>query len=139
MPSIVLVKNTKWRDAKNVKINKVTFTAISDSATAENAYSAGNADINEVDLTGALVDKWKKSKEYKTVGTIGTYYYGFNVKNIPDVNQRRAMAYAIDQKAIIKFVTKGGQFPARAITPSRAPGAKEINKNSTIPSTAKLA
>jgi len=136
---IVLVKNPKWRDAKNVKIGKVTFTAISDAATAENSYSAGNADVNEVDLTGALVDKWKKSKEYKTYGTIGTYYYGFNVKNIPDVNQRRAMAYAIDQKAIIKYVTKGGQFPARAFTPSRAPGAKEINKNSFIPSTAKLA
>lgn len=137
--SLVLVKNTKWRNAKSVKINRVTFTAISDAATAENAYSAGNADINEVDLTGPLVDKWKKSKEYKTYGTIGTYYYGFNVKNIPDVNQRRAMAFAIDQKAIIKFVTKGGQFPARAFTPSRAPGAKEINKNSVIPATAKLA
>jgi len=136
---LVLVKNTKWRDAKNVRITKITFTAISDAATAENAYAAGNADVNEVDLTGPLVDKWEKSKEYKTYGTIGTYYYGFNVKNIPDVNQRRAMAYAIDQKAIIKFVTKGGQFPAKAFTPSRAPGAKEINKNSNLPATAKLA
>lgn len=137
--SIVIVKNTKWRDARNVRVNRVTFTAISDAATAENAYAAGNADVNEVDLTGPLVDKWEKSKEYKTYGTIGTYYYGFNVKNIPDVNQRRAMAYAIDQKAIIKFVTKGGQFPAKAFTPSRTPGAKEINKNSNLPATAKLA
>jgi len=137
--SIVLVKNTKWRNAKSVKLNKITFTALSDSATAENAYSAGNADINEVDLTGPLVDKWKKSKEYWTVGTIGTYYYGFNVKNIPDVNQRRAMAFAIDRKAIIKFVTKGGQFPAKGFTPNRAPGSKEILKNSFMPGVSKLA
>jgi oligopeptide transport system substrate-binding protein len=138
--SLVLVKNTKWRNAKSVKLNRITFTIITDSATAENAYSAGNADINEVDLAGPLVDKWKTNKrEYKTVGTIGTYYYGFNVKNIPDVNQRRAMAFAIDRNAIIKFVTKGGQFPARGFTPSRAPGAKEINKNASMPATAKLA
>lgn len=136
---MVLVKNPKWRGASSVKLNKVTITGLSDAATAENAYSAGNADINEYDLTAALVDKWKKSKEYKTVGTIGTYYYGFNVKNIPDVNQRRAMAFAIDRKAIIKFVTKGGQFPARAFTPNKAPGAKEINKNSIMPQVAKLA
>ena len=137
--SLVLVKNPKWRNAKSVKVSRITFTVITDSATAENAYSAGNADINETDLAGPLVDKWKKNKEYKTFGTIGTYYYGFNVKNIPDVNQRRAMAFAIDRKAIIKFVTKGGQFPAKGFTPNRTPGAKEINKNATMPATAKLA
>ena len=137
--NLVVVKNTRWRKASSVRLNRITFTIITDGATAENAYSAGNADVSETDLPGALVPKWQKNPEYKTFGTIGTYYYGFNTKNIPDVNQRRAMAMAIDRKAIIKHVTLGGQFPAKGFTPNRAPGAKEINKNATMPATAKLA
>ncbi len=137
--SLTLVKNPRWRDAKSVKLNRIQFTIITDAATAENAYSAGNADVNETDLPGALVPKWKNKKDYRTVGTIGTYYYGFNVKNVPDVNQRRAMAMAIDRSAIIKFVTLGGQFPAKGFTPNRTPGAKEILANATMPATAKLA
>ena len=49
------------------------------------------------------------------------------------------MAFAIDRKAIIKFVTKGGQFPAKGFTPNRAPGSKEILENSVMPGVAKLA
>ena len=137
--SLTLTKDPKWRDAKSVKLNKVTLTVITDATTAENAYAAGNADANETDLAPASVPKWLKNPEYKTNGTIGTYYYGFNVKNIPDVNQRRAMAFAIDRKAIIRYVTKGGQFPAKGFTPNRTPGSKEILKNSTMPAVSKLA
>jgi oligopeptide transport system substrate-binding protein len=137
--SLTLTKNPKWHGAKSVRLNKVTLTVITDATTAENSYLAGNADANETDLAPASVPKWKKNPEYKTNGTIGTYYYGFNVKNIPDVNQRRAMAFAIDRKAIIKFVTKGGQFPAKGFTPNRTPGSKLILKNATMPAVSKLA
>ena len=137
--SLTLTKEPRWHGAKSVKVNKVELIIITDAVTAENAYKAGNADANETDLAPASVPSWIKNPEYKTNGTIGTYYYGFNVKNIPDVNQRRAMAFAIDRKAIIRFVTKGGQFPAKGFTPNRAPGSKEILKNATMPATAKLA
>jgi oligopeptide transport system substrate-binding protein len=137
--SLTLVKNPRWHGASSVKLGRIQFTIITDAATAENAYAAGYADVNETDLPPALIPKWKKNPQYKSAGTIGTYYYGFNVKNIPDVNQRRAMSMAIDRQAIIKFVTQGGQFPARGFTPNRAPGAKEILKNSVQPSTRKLA
>jgi oligopeptide transport system substrate-binding protein len=137
--SLTLVKNPRWRGASSVRLNRIQFTIITDAATAENAYSAGNADVNETDLPPALVPKWKKNPQYLTAGTIGTYYYGFNVKNIPDVNQRRAMSMAIDRKAIVKYVTQGGQFPAKGFTPNRTPGGKEILANSHLPATRKLA
>ena len=89
----MLVKNPKWRDAKTVKIGKVTFTDRSATRLRRRTRTPrATPTSTRSDLPGALVPKWKKSKEYKTYGTIGTYYYGFNVKNIPDVNQRRAMA-----------------------------------------------
>lgn len=137
--SLTLTKDPKWRDAKSVKLNRVTLTIITNATTAENAYLAGNADVSTQDVPLASVPKWKKNPEYKTYGTIGTYFYEFNIKNIPDVNQRRAMAFAIDQKAIVKFVTQGGQLPAKGLTPSRAPRSKEILKNASLPAVAKLA
>jgi ABC-type oligopeptide transport system substrate-binding subunit len=137
--SLTLVKNTKWRDAKSVKLNQVTLTIITDGTTAVNSYVAGNADVNSQSLPPAEISKWRKNPEYKTYVAIGTYYYGFNVKNIPDVNQRRAMAVAIDRKAIIKYIAQGGQKVARTFTPVTIAGAPIINKNAFLPVTGQLA
>ena len=72
---------------------------IDDGVTAVQAFEAG-----EVDVTNASgVSRPRRSRGSRrppsTRSTRGsaTYYYGFNVENIPDVNQRRAMALAIDR------------------------------------------
>ncbi len=36
----------------------------------------------------------KETEDYARYDALATYYYGFNVDNIPDVKQRRAMALA---------------------------------------------
>ena len=61
------------------------------------------------------------------------YYYGFNVKNISDVNQRRAMAFAIDRQAITKYITQTGQVPSKGFTPAGIAGGPQIDKNSFLP------
>jgi oligopeptide transport system substrate-binding protein len=138
--SLTLTKNPKWYKASTVKIKKIQLTIITDGTTAENSYKAGNADVNDQSLPPVDIPAWRKSPEYKTYKAIGTYYYGFNVKNISDVNQRRAMALAVDRHAIIKYVAQGGQTPARAFTPISISGGPTIDKNSTlIKSTAQLA
>jgi oligopeptide transport system substrate-binding protein len=138
--SLTLVKNAKWYNAKSVKINKIVVTIITDGTTAENSYKAGNADANDQQLPPADIPAWKKNPEYKTWKSLGTYYYGFNVKKISDVNQRRAMALAIDRNAIIKYVAQGGQTPAPAMTPIGISGGPTIDAKSTlIKPTAQLA
>lgn len=131
--SLTLTKNPKFYRAGSVKLNKVTMTIITDGTTAENSYKAGNADVNDQQLPPASIKSWRKNPEYKTFKAIGTYYYGFNIKNIPDVNQRRAMAVAIDRKAIVKYVAQGGQTPATSFTPASTAGAPIINKNHFLP------
>ena len=137
--SLTLVKNTKWHGAKSVKLDKITMTIITDGTTAENAYRAGNADVNDQTLPPVDVPRWLKNPEYKTYPAIGVYFLGFNVKNIPDVNQRRAMAFAIDRKAIVKYVTHGGQQPATNFTPIAISGSNVINKNRFLPTGAQIA
>ncbi len=137
--SLTLQKNATYYKAGSVKLNTVTMQIITDGTTAENSYKAGNADVSTQALPPADIPQWKKNPEYKLFKSLGTYYYGFNVKNITDVNQRRAMAFAIDRKAIIRYIAQGGQIPARGFTPIGISGGKTINKNNFLPPTGQLA
>jgi len=137
--SVTLVKNTKWRNAKMVKLSRIELPIIVDGTTAENAFSANNIDIDGTGVPTVDIKKWKKTPYWKVYKAIGTYYYGFNVKNITDENQRRAMAYAIDRYQITKYITQAGQQPARGFTPAGISGGPTITKHSTMPANAKLA
>jgi oligopeptide transport system substrate-binding protein len=137
--SITLVKNTKWRNAKSVKLNRINMSIITDGTTAENAFSAGNIDVDTTGVPPVDIPKWKKTKFWKVYKALGTYYYGFNVKNISDVNQRRAMAFAIDRSQIVKYITQAGQVPARGFTPAGIAGGPTITKHSSMPARAQKA
>jgi oligopeptide transport system substrate-binding protein len=151
--SLVLVKNTKWRLANTVKLNTVQMQIITDGATMANAFDAGNIDVTDVGPLPQDYPKYKKTaggamrgslegtagKALQITPALGTYYYGFNVKNISDVNQRRAMAFAIDRKAITKYISQGGQVPARGFTPIGIAGGPTIDKNSFMPPIGQLA
>lgn len=137
--SITLVKNTKWRNARAVKLTRIEHPIITEAPTAENAFRAGNIDVNTTGVAPSDIPQWKKTKFLKIYKALGTYYYGFNLKNIRDVNQRRAMAYAIDRKAIVKYITQTGQVPAKGFTPVGIAGGPNIVKSSTMPASSKLA
>jgi oligopeptide transport system substrate-binding protein len=137
--SVTLVKNTRWRNAKSVKLTRIEMPIIVDGTTAENAFQAGNVDVNTNSVPPVDVPKWKKTKFWKVYQALGTYYYGFNVKNIPDVNQRRAMAFSIDRTAIVRYITQAGQVPARGFTPAGISGGPTITRNSSMPAKAQPA
>ncbi len=133
--SVTLVKDPKWRLASSVKLNRVEMQIVTDGNTAANAWQAGNIDVDTTGLPPELIPKFQKQygKQYQIDPALGTYYYGFNVKNISDVNQRRAMAFAVDRKAIIKYITRSGQKPAWAMTPQGIAGWNVIDKNRFLP------
>jgi oligopeptide transport system substrate-binding protein len=133
--SVVIVKNAKWRLAKQVKLNRVEMQIITEGATAQNAFDAGNIDVNTTGTLPQDIPKYKKNGALQIDPALGTYYYGFNLKNISNVNQRRAMAFAIDRQAIIKFITQTGQLPAKGFTPRGIAGGPTIDKNSFMPAT----
>jgi oligopeptide transport system substrate-binding protein len=137
--SLTLVKNTKWRNAKSVKLNRIEHSIIVDGGTAANAFQAGNVDVNSNTVPAADVPKWRKTGLLKIYKALGTYYYGFNVKNITDVNQRRAMAFAIDRYQITKYITQTGQVPARGFTPPGISGGPTIVKHAFLPARAQRA
>jgi len=131
--SVTLKKNTKFRNAASVKVDTVFMPIISDAATALNAWKAGNTDVDASSFNPSDIPALKKLKEFHVYTALGTYYYGFNVKNIADVNQRRAMSDIIDRKAITKYIGQLGQVPARGFTPQSITGGPTILKNSHVP------
>src|SRR5579862_8545558 len=137
--SLTLQKNPTYWDAKAVKLNKVVLEIITDGSTAEQAFNTGEVDVNETGWPPSDTPRIKATPAYKQFPSLGVYYYGFNVKNITDVNQRRAMSLAIDRTAIVQHITQEGQIPALQLTPAGMPGAKTINSDTFLKPTADFA
>ena len=124
---IDLVKWDEWRDADSVTLTRVNGRMISEGTTAVQAFEAGEIDAHIGGLPPAEMPRLKTLPEYQQYPSLGTYYYGFNVETVPDVNQRRAMALAIDRRTIIDNVAQADQLPANGYTPEGMPGFDTIN------------
>lgn len=131
--SLTLAKNPKWRDAKSVKVDQINLPIITDAGTALNAFNAGNTQIDTSGFNPTDVPKLKKSPSWHVGPYLGTYYYGFNVKNVPDVNERKALAAAIDRQQIVKYIAQLGQIPARTFTPQGIANWQTISKGAWLP------
>jgi oligopeptide transport system substrate-binding protein len=136
--SITLTKNPDYFNASSVKLDKVQLQIITEGTTAEQAFNAGNVDVNETGWPPSDTPRIKATSAYQQFPSLGIYYYGFNTKAIPDVNQRKAMALAIDRQAIVKNITQTGQVPATAFSPAGIPGAKTIDSDTFLTATSDM-
>jgi oligopeptide transport system substrate-binding protein len=128
--SITLVKNEAWRDADRVALERVEGRIIVDGTTRVQAFEAGEVDaLDGGGLPPADIPRLKQSPEYEKYPALGTYYFGFNLKNVPDVDQRRAMAFAIDRQSIIDNVAQADQIPATGMVPKGMPGFEVIEQD----------
>ncbi|MDX6397214.1 MAG: oligopeptide transport system substrate-binding protein [Gaiellaceae bacterium] len=137
--NINLVKWDGWRDAANVKLTRVNGRMISDGTTAVQAFEAKELDVLYQGLPVDEISRLKETPEYDQYPGLGTYYYGFNVRNITDVKQRRAMSLAIDRRSIIDNIAQADQLPTTGFTPKGMPGFDVIDpKSPWQPETADL-
>ena len=124
-----LKKWDNWRNADEVKLKRINGRMISEGTTAVQAFEAG-----ELDMTAGLppeeLSRLKGTDSYSQYPGFGTYFYGLNVKAIPDVNQRRAMSLAIDRRTIIDNIAQADQLPPTGFTPKGMPGFDELNPSS---------
>ncbi len=113
--SITLLKNEQYRDAAKVQMKKVTFRFINDPAAQVAALLAG--DIDGMPRYGALesLKQFQGDPRFSVTvgGTEGKTIMTINNKKKPfdDVRVRRALAAAIDRKAIIDGAQEGFGVP----------------------------
>ena len=121
-----LVKWDEWRNAADVELERINGRMISEGTTAVQAFEAG-----ELDMTAGLppeeLPRLKDTPEYAQYPGLGTYYYGLNIKTVPDLKQRQAMSLAIDRRTIIDNIAQADQLPSTGFTPQGMPGFDTFN------------
>src|SRR5436190_454859 len=135
-----LAKWSGWRNAGRVTVESVQQPIITSGTTAVAAFQAGRVDALSTQMLGpADIPRFKGKPEYYTSPQLASYYVGFNVKKVGDVNQRRAMALAIDRQALVDHVTFSGE-PATGFNPKGIPGFASLDPHSKfLPAKANVA
>ncbi len=131
---ITLVRNPKFYDAANVKIDRVTFYPLEDDLAALKRYRGGEVDMTE---RWPLTEmKWLRANipnEARSFTYLGVTYTTFNMTKKPfnDARVRRAVAEAIDRQAIgrdIFFNAYG--LEATSFLP---PGLAGVDRSAEVP------
>ncbi len=119
---ILLTKNTRYWDAKNVKVDQVIFLPVEDADTAYGMYRAGALDWSTNFPPPEKVAEAKKLPDYVLSPALGTYYYEFNTTKPPfnDQKVRRAFAMAVSRSDLLGKLVQAGQVPAFSLTPPLA-------------------
>lgn len=107
---IRLVKNERFYDAQNVKIDEVVYFPTDDDNAALKRYRAGEIDTQERWPTSE--HKWLSEhipNEARRSTQLSVYFTTFNLSRKPfdDLRVRKALAMAIDRGAIAKDVYQG--------------------------------
>ena len=109
--SVTLAKWDGFRDAKSIKLKRVTFRFINDPAARVAALLAGDIDgVPRLDAPQALKQLQADKRFVVDVGsTAGKGIMTINNKKKPfdDVRVRRALMHAIDRKGFIDGVLEG--------------------------------
>lgn len=112
--SVVLSRWDGYRHASAIKMKKVTFRFISDSAAQIAGMLAGDIDVFPR-FTGRGVPQFKSDPRFQVIvgGSRAKTILALNNKKTPlnDVRVRRAISMAIDRKAIIEAAADGYGAP----------------------------
>jgi oligopeptide transport system substrate-binding protein len=128
---IDLVKWDDWRDAADVSLTSVPGKIIVDGTTRVQAFESGEIDaLDGGGLPPDEIARLKETPEYESYPALGTYYYGFNIKNISDIHERRALSLAVNRQEIIDQIAQADQIPATGMSPKGISGFDVINPNS---------
>jgi oligopeptide transport system substrate-binding protein len=117
---IKMVKNPKFHDAANVKIDVINFIPTEDRSSAVKRFEAGELDSYDDLPTEQLADlKAKFGDQIRVAPYLGTYYYAVKTDKEPWSNPklRRAVSMAIDRDFIAEKVWQNSMFPGYSMVP----------------------
>jgi oligopeptide transport system substrate-binding protein len=118
--AIVVEKAPSYWDAARVRLRAIRFYPIDSVDAEERAFRAGQLHVTDalpLDRIGAYR---RDAPQFLRIDPyLGTYFYRLNTKRPPldDVRIRRALAMAVDRRAIVERVLGGEEVEARAFTP----------------------
>ena len=131
---ITLVKNPRFYDAANVKVDKVTFLPLEDDLAALKRYRGGEVDLTE--RWPLTEQKWLKANipnETRSFTYLAVSYTTFNTTKPPfnDARVRRAVAEAIDRQVIAKDIFFDSY--GKEATSFLPPGLPGVERSAEVP------
>ncbi len=123
---IVLEKNPRYYNAAQVRLDRVIAYAVVDLYTAINLYESGEVDwMPSNSVPSDFVPHMQgRFRDYSSTPQLASYYFTINTTHPPFDNRlvRRALALAIDRRAITDELLRGGQIPGSNFVPVGLPG-----------------
>ncbi|WP_414052328.1 peptide ABC transporter substrate-binding protein [Macrococcus animalis] len=118
--SVKLVKNDKYWDKDNVKLDEINYKVVKDAQTGLNLYETGK--IDSVGVSAENVEKYKKNKDFKTELSAAQSFFkvsykGNHKKELSNKNLRLAIAKSIDKEAYVKNNLNNGSVATDQYTP----------------------
>ena len=122
---VVVEKNEKYWDAKQVRLKEVHFYPIESRDAEDRAFRAGQLHVT-YEISAAKVDAYKTSAgaSLRIDPYYGIYYLRVNVDPekqtnpaLKDPRVRRALSMAIDRESLVRNVTRAGESPACTFVP----------------------
>jgi peptide/nickel transport system substrate-binding protein len=128
--SVVLARWDGYRDAKAVKLRRVTIRFIGDTAAQVAALLSGDVDAFPRVAAARSLAQFQNDKRYQVLigGSRSKTILAINNKRKPldDVRVRRAIAAAIDRKAVIEGAADGFGTPIGSFYVPGAPGYVDL-------------
>ena len=128
--AVVLARWDEFRDAKSIKLKRVTMRFISDASAQVAAMLAGDVDVFPRVAAAKSLPQFKGDKRFQVLinGSRAKTVVAINNKRKPldDVRVRRAIAMAIDRKQVIEGAADGFGSPIGSFYVPGAPGYVDL-------------
>jgi oligopeptide transport system substrate-binding protein len=122
---LVTAKNPAYWDAASVRLNQVVFLITESAEVDERNFRAGQVHVTN-SLPAAKLEGYRAATPtvLRTDPFLQAIFLRFNTTRTPfqDQRVRRALSLAIDRDTIARNVLRGGQAPARSLTPPHLAG-----------------
>ena len=121
--AVTLAKSGTYWDAAAVTLKGIRLLPIDSLEAEERDFRAGQLHLTDALPAGRveayLAGKPENRRFLRIDPYLGTYFYRINTGSpfLGDPRIRKALALAIDRRAIVERILRGGQKPAGALTP----------------------
>jgi len=127
---MTLAKNPHHYRADELKIDRVVVLEVGSYHATMNLYKTGEIDYigQNLSLPQEFLPRLGRFEDFQQSMYNATYWYEFNVdqKPVDDPRVRHALDLAVDKKALVERVTKGGQVPATHFVPDFVGGGYAV-------------
>lgn len=129
---MVFEKNPRYWDVANVRLERVRVAMVESATTTLAMYAYGDLDWpgSNTAPPAEFMERLRRHDDLQSHPYLGAYFYWINTtaKPLDDPRLRRALSLAIDRRALVDYVARGGQTPTADLVPDGLAGYRGLGR-----------